>query len=205
MTPHRRAFRAAAGRDGRKAFVAFVTAGDPVARAHGRDRARAGGGRRRRARAGRAVLGPAGGRARDPARERARARAGHDARAACWSWCARCAGRASCRCCSSATSTRSPRYGLERLASDARDAGVDGVLVTDLPPEEADEWLAVGAAARTSTPSSWRRRPARPSACARVARRVARLRLRAQPHRRDGRAGRAVGRGAGRWSSACAR
>ena len=35
------------------------------------------------------------------------------------------------------------RYGLERLASDARDAGVDGVLVTDLPPEEADEWLAV--------------------------------------------------------------
>jgi tryptophan synthase alpha chain len=33
------------------------------------------------------------------------------------------------------------RYGLERLARDARDAGVDGVLVTDLPPEEADDWL----------------------------------------------------------------
>jgi tryptophan synthase alpha chain len=34
------------------------------------------------------------------------------------------------------------RYGLERLTAEARDAGVDGVLVTDLPPEEADGWLA---------------------------------------------------------------
>ena len=33
------------------------------------------------------------------------------------------------------------RYGLERLAGDACAAGVDGVLVTDLPPEEAGEWL----------------------------------------------------------------
>jgi tryptophan synthase alpha chain len=33
------------------------------------------------------------------------------------------------------------RYGLERLARDARDAGADGVLVTDLPPEEAGDWL----------------------------------------------------------------
>jgi tryptophan synthase alpha chain len=33
------------------------------------------------------------------------------------------------------------RYGLERLARDAHEAGVDGVLVTDLPPEEAGEWL----------------------------------------------------------------
>lgn len=35
------------------------------------------------------------------------------------------------------------RYGLARLAQDARHAGVDGVLVTDLPPEEAGEWLAI--------------------------------------------------------------
>jgi tryptophan synthase alpha chain len=35
------------------------------------------------------------------------------------------------------------RYGLERLAADAREAGVDGSLVTDLPPEEAAEWLKV--------------------------------------------------------------
>jgi tryptophan synthase alpha chain len=34
------------------------------------------------------------------------------------------------------------RYGLDRLTAEARDAGVDGVLVTDLPPEEADGWLA---------------------------------------------------------------
>jgi tryptophan synthase alpha chain len=34
------------------------------------------------------------------------------------------------------------RFGQQQLAAAARDAGVDGVLVTDLPPEEAEEWLA---------------------------------------------------------------
>jgi tryptophan synthase alpha chain len=34
------------------------------------------------------------------------------------------------------------RYGLDRLARDAAAAGVDGVLVTDLPPEEGAEWIA---------------------------------------------------------------
>jgi tryptophan synthase alpha chain len=43
------------------------------------------------------------------------------------------------------------RYGLPRLAADARAAGVDGVLVTDLPPEEADEWLALARAAELDT------------------------------------------------------
>jgi tryptophan synthase alpha chain len=33
------------------------------------------------------------------------------------------------------------RYGVERVVGDARDAGVDGSLVTDLPPEEAADWL----------------------------------------------------------------
>lgn len=33
------------------------------------------------------------------------------------------------------------RLGTERLADQARQAGVDGVLVTDLPPEEANGWL----------------------------------------------------------------
>ena len=61
------------------------------------------------------------------------------------------------------------RYGLERLARDARDAGVDGVLVTDLPPEEADEWLARRARRRSSTPSSWPRPPARDERLRRVA------------------------------------
>jgi tryptophan synthase alpha chain len=35
------------------------------------------------------------------------------------------------------------RHGLERLAREGREAGLDGVLVTDLPPEEADGWLTV--------------------------------------------------------------
>jgi tryptophan synthase alpha chain len=34
------------------------------------------------------------------------------------------------------------QHGLERLAGEAKDCGVDGVLVTDLPPEEAGEWIA---------------------------------------------------------------
>jgi tryptophan synthase alpha chain len=33
------------------------------------------------------------------------------------------------------------RFGAERLAAEAREAGVDGVLVTDLPPEEAESWV----------------------------------------------------------------
>jgi tryptophan synthase alpha chain len=32
------------------------------------------------------------------------------------------------------------QFGLERLASEARAAGVDGILVTDLIPEEASDW-----------------------------------------------------------------
>jgi tryptophan synthase alpha chain len=33
------------------------------------------------------------------------------------------------------------RQGLERVVALAKDAGIDGVLVTDLPPEEAGPWL----------------------------------------------------------------
>lgn len=43
------------------------------------------------------------------------------------------------------------RYGLERLANEARDSGVDGVLVTDLPPEEAGEWLEIARKADLDT------------------------------------------------------
>jgi tryptophan synthase alpha chain len=43
------------------------------------------------------------------------------------------------------------RYGLERLAGEAKAAGVDGVLVTDLPPEEGDEWLRIARAADLDT------------------------------------------------------
>jgi tryptophan synthase alpha chain len=43
------------------------------------------------------------------------------------------------------------RYGLGRLTRAAREAGVDGVLVTDLPPEEASEWLEPMRAAELDT------------------------------------------------------
>jgi len=33
------------------------------------------------------------------------------------------------------------QYGVERLSKEARDAGVDGLLLTDLPPEESDAYL----------------------------------------------------------------
>jgi tryptophan synthase alpha chain len=33
------------------------------------------------------------------------------------------------------------RHGLDWLAKEARDLGIDGALVTDLPPEEAGPWL----------------------------------------------------------------
>ncbi len=43
------------------------------------------------------------------------------------------------------------RFGLAALAREAARAGVDGVLVTDLPPEEAGEWLPVARAAELDT------------------------------------------------------
>jgi tryptophan synthase alpha chain len=43
------------------------------------------------------------------------------------------------------------QHGLQRLARDAQAAGVDGVLVTDLPPEEAGEWIAAARAADLDT------------------------------------------------------
>jgi tryptophan synthase alpha chain len=58
------------------------------------------------------------------------------------------------------------RYGLDRLSAEARDSGVDGVLVTDLPPEEGQAWKdtawkagldTVFLAAPTSPPERLRR------------------------------------------------
>ena len=33
------------------------------------------------------------------------------------------------------------QYGVDRLAREGQESGLDGVLVTDLPPEEADGWI----------------------------------------------------------------
>jgi tryptophan synthase alpha chain len=43
------------------------------------------------------------------------------------------------------------QHGLDRLAREAKDAGVDGVLVTDLPPEEAGSWISAARARRLDT------------------------------------------------------
>ena len=43
------------------------------------------------------------------------------------------------------------QYGLDRVARDLSSAGGDGVLATDLPPEEADAWLAVAQGAGIDT------------------------------------------------------
>jgi tryptophan synthase alpha chain len=43
------------------------------------------------------------------------------------------------------------RGGQERIAREARAAGVDGMLITDLPPEEAGEWKAIAEAAGLDT------------------------------------------------------
>jgi tryptophan synthase alpha chain len=43
------------------------------------------------------------------------------------------------------------QYGVDRLAGEGRAAGLDGVLVTDLPPEEADGWLSAARKAELDT------------------------------------------------------
>lgn len=43
------------------------------------------------------------------------------------------------------------RHGLEAFARDTAEAGVEGVLITDLPPEEADPWQAAADACGVET------------------------------------------------------
>jgi tryptophan synthase alpha chain len=43
------------------------------------------------------------------------------------------------------------KYGLERFANDAAQAGADGIIVTDLPPEEAGDWKKAADSAGLST------------------------------------------------------
>jgi len=43
------------------------------------------------------------------------------------------------------------KYGIQEFARDAREVGADGVIMTDLPPEEAGEWKPAADAAGLST------------------------------------------------------
>ena len=43
------------------------------------------------------------------------------------------------------------KYGLERFARDAAGAGADGVILTDLPPEESKDWKSAADAAGLAT------------------------------------------------------
>jgi tryptophan synthase alpha chain len=43
------------------------------------------------------------------------------------------------------------QFGLERFGTDSAAAGVDGVIVTDLPPEEAEDWVKVARRSETDT------------------------------------------------------
>jgi tryptophan synthase alpha chain len=43
------------------------------------------------------------------------------------------------------------KYGVKEFAQDAADAGVDGVIMTDLPPEESGEWKPAADAAGLAT------------------------------------------------------
>ncbi len=61
-------------------------------------------------------------------------------------------------------------YGVERFLADAQAAGVDGLIVVDLPPEEDDELCMPALDAGPATSSASRRRPPTTSACRRCSR-----------------------------------
>ena len=43
------------------------------------------------------------------------------------------------------------QFGLERFAQACEEAGVDGIIATDLPPEEGSQWIAAGRAHNVDT------------------------------------------------------
>lgn len=55
-------------------------------------------------------------------------------------------------------------HGVEQFLDDALEAGIDGLIVVDLPPEMDDE-LASLPCARASTSSVWPPRPPMTGAC----------------------------------------
>ena len=89
-------------------------------------------------------------------------------------------------------------YGVERFLADAKAAGVDGLIVVDLPPEEDDRAVPAGAQGRAQFhppgDADHRRQAAAGRAREHLGLRL--LRLDHRHHRRRG-AGRRQGRGGG--------
>ena len=110
-------------RDGRKGLIAYLTAGDPVARAHARAGGGAGARRRGPDRAGRAVFRSHRRWPGDPARRRARAEGRHHAAPACWKSRAEIRERSEVPLLLFTYLNPVLRYGLERLARDAAARG----------------------------------------------------------------------------------
>ena len=125
------------------AWSRIITAGDPSLDATRENRAGRGGSRRGCDRAGRAVQRSGGRRADDSARQRTRAAQRHDARGRDRSGRAGSARTPRFRSCSSATSIRSCRWASRNSPMRRARPGADGVLATDLTPEEAGEYRAV--------------------------------------------------------------
>ena len=137
--PHRSAL-CRAQREGRAALVTFIMAGDPDYATVARDPQSAAAGRRRRDRARHAVHRSDGRRAGDPGGGPARAqgRAEHEARRL--RWCANSArGDDATPIVLMGYYNPIYVYGVERFLADAKAAGVDGLIVVDLPPEEDAE------------------------------------------------------------------
>ena len=141
----------ARAREGEKraALVIYLCAGDPDLDDDARTARRRGRGRRRRDRARHAVQRSHRGRPGHPARQRARAALGHHAQA-CSNACARFA-RASRRTPIVLFGYYNPllAFGEQAVAKAAAEAGVDGFLVVDLPPEEGGSMLRGARAERT--------------------------------------------------------
>ena len=144
--PHRDALRRAEGARAARPSSPTSWPGDPDPGAVDGAAARPARGGRRRDRAWHALHRPDGRRPDDPARRAARARRRPDA-----AQDARHGARSSARptprrrSCSWATTTRSIRAASTGSSSEAKEAGIDGLIIVDLPPEEDERTLPAGA------------------------------------------------------------
>jgi len=94
-------------------------------------------------------------------------------------------------------------YGVDKFLVDAKSAGIDGLIIVDLPPEEDTE-LCMPALKAGSISSGWRRRHRRQAVAGRARQhvRLCLLRLDHRHHRRRGGRFRAVGEAVGAHQAA---